>query len=156
MQEPSMNNQFLAEHAGLLGDSYRRLLGIPLMEGICGSAAFAEALFHAPFALVSHDTVEDPVFNYANLQALTLFEMHWDEFTRTPSRFSAEPVNRQARSRLLATVAAQGYIDNYQGIRISKKGVRFMIDKAVVWNVIDSGGIYKGQAACFAEWHFLS
>lgn len=155
MQIPSFNNHFLVEHAALLGDSYHRLLGKPLITGICGSQAFAEALFHAPFAVVSHDTADDPVFNYANAQALILFEMNWDDFTRTPSRLSAEPGNRQERNRLLKRVTEQGYIDHYQGVRISSTGARFMIENAVVWNMINRYGNYKGQAACFGDWRFL-
>lgn len=155
MEKPSLNNHFLAEHVALLGDSYHRLLGHPLITGICGSQEFAESLFHASFAVVSHDTEGDPVFNYANAQALTLFEMNWDEFTRTPSRLSAEPINRQERSRLLKKVTEKGYIDHYQGVRISSTGTRFMIENAVVWNLIDRHGNYKGQAACFSDWRFL-
>jgi len=30
-----------------------------------------------------------------------------------------------------------------------------MIKNAVVWNLSDDQGIYKGQAACFGEWEFI-
>ena len=30
-----------------------------------------------------------------------------------------------------------------------------MIKNAVVWNLIDAEGVYKGQAARFGEWVFL-
>ena len=155
MRQPSIDNDFLAEHAALLGASYLRLLGKPLLYGLPDGIKFAEALYRAPFAVVSHDTSADPVFNYANAKALELFEMNWDEFTHTPSRLSAEPVNREERSRLLAKVTEQGYIDNYSGVRISKNGKRFLIENAVVWNLLDDNGSYRGQAACFADWLFL-
>jgi hypothetical protein len=149
------DKHFPVEQAGLIASSYRRLLNKALLQGVGGTEAFAEALFHAPFAVVSHNTDSDPLFNYANAKALELFEMDWDEFTRTPSRLSAEPVNRQERERLLAQVTEQGYIDHYQGVRISKTGKRFMIRNAVVWNLADDSGEYKGQAACFSDWVFL-
>lgn len=155
MQQPSIDNEFLAEHAALLGESYLRLLGRPLIAEMPGSKEFAEALYYAAFAVVSHDTAADPIFNYANAKALALFEMRWEEITRTPSRLSAEPVNQQERNRLLAMVTEQDYIDNYSGVRISKNGKRFMIENAVVWNLTDRNGEYRGQAACFGDWRFL-
>ena len=149
------DQHFLIEQASLIARSYLRLLNRPLLPGECGTEAFANALFHAPFAVVSHNTDSDPIFNYANAKALELFEMDWNEFIRMPSRLSAEPVNRQERERLLALVTEQGYIDHYQGVRISKTGKRFMIRNAVVWNLADDSGEYKGQAACFSDWEFL-
>nr|WP_305910249.1 MEKHLA domain-containing protein [Methylomarinum sp. Ch1-1]MDP4521652.1 MEKHLA domain-containing protein [Methylomarinum sp. Ch1-1] len=155
MHYPSEANDFQAPHAALLGDSYLKLLHRPLIGGECGSKAFARALFEAPFAVVSHDTEADPIFNYANRKAQELFGMDWQEFTRTPSRYSAEPVNREERQRLLDQVDRHGFIDHYQGVRISKQGRRFMIRNAVVWNLSDDDGLYRGQAACFAEWLYL-
>jgi hypothetical protein len=72
-----------------------------------------------------------------------------------PSRLSAEPVNQQERERLLAKVTAQGFIDDYAGVRISKTGKRFLIQGAVVWNVVDEHGVYHGQAAWFKDWTWL-
>jgi hypothetical protein len=97
----------------------------------------------------------DPVFNYANLKALELFELSWEDFTCLPSRLSAEPVNQAERDRLLAKVTKKGYIDDYEGVRISSSGKRFMIKNAVVWNLMDNNQCYKGQAAWFDQWVFL-
>ncbi|MFI3122781.1 MAG: MEKHLA domain-containing protein [Methylococcales bacterium] len=55
----------------------------------------------------------------------------------------------------MAQVTADGFIDNYQGVRISKTGKRFKISNAIVWNLVDDNGIYQGQAACFSDWEFL-
>jgi len=112
-------------------------------------------LFYAPFAVVSHDTACDPVFNYANLKALELFDLSWENLTRLPSRLSAEPVNQAERDRLLAEVTEKGYIDHYEGMRISRTGKRFLIKNAVVWNIMDKNQRYKGQAAWFDQWVFL-
>lgn len=153
---PSEANQYLAEHVNRLLASYKRRLGSELIA-LCPNAALtAQAVFLATFALVSHDTSADPVFNYANQTALRLFEMTWEEFTRLPSRISAEPVHRQERERLLHRVAQAGFIDDYEGIRISKSGKRFMICNAVVWNVDDDNGKPFGQAAMFHSWRMLS
>lgn len=119
------------------------------------SAALGRALFEAPFALVSHGLESDPVFNYGNLTALRLFEMTWEEFTRLPSRMSAEPVHRDERQRLMDEVTRNGFIADYRGVRISKLGRRFYIEQATVWNLVDEAGVLKGQAAAFADWRFL-
>ncbi len=115
----------------------------------------AEKIFHAPFVLVAHGTEADPILNYGNAAALALWEMSWEEFTRTPSRLTAEAPNREARARLLAAVTANGFIDDYSGIRISKTGRRFRIAQATVWNLLDERENYSGQAAMFSHWEFI-
>ncbi len=153
---PCEENQFQAEHAQLLLDSYRRLTGKALLRETVDTVQAAQQLFQAPFAVLSHDTQADPVFNYANLTALALFGFSWNEFTTLPSRMSAEPVDRTERKKLLQAVAAKGFVENYRGIRITKQGVRFQILDAVVWNLYDAGGVYRGQAACIEQWRILS
>lgn len=152
---PSNSNHFLVSQAELIAESFQRLLGKPLLNNEEKYEVLAEHLFHAPFVLLSHNTEPEPIFNYANAQALALFELSWEELIRFPSRLSAEPVNQQERAKLLAEVTTNGFIDNYQGIRISKTGKRFKISKAVVWNLVDSEKIYRGQAACFSDWVFF-
>ena len=155
MEQPSKTNNFLIEQATLLRNSYRHLLGHELIITTQTDSQFARELFYAPFAVVSHDTGSDPVFNYGNLAALKLFQFSWEEFTKLPSRLSAEPVNQAEREMLLQEVSQKGYIDQYQGIRISKSGQRFLIQNAVVWNLEDPDKSYKGQAAKFEHWQFL-
>ena len=72
-----------------------------------------------------------------------------------PSRKSAEPINREERQRLLDRVTSHGYIDDYSGIRISSSGKRFLIENAIVWDLVDHLGGYHGQAAVFDKWSFL-
>ena len=98
------------------------------------------------------DTQRDPVFFYGNRAALDLFEMGAEEFVSLPSRFSAEPLVREERARLLAEVSARGFIDDYSGIRIAKTGRRFRIARATVWNLVDGIGAIHGQAATFSDW----
>jgi hypothetical protein len=147
---PSLINKFYDAHITLLLNSYQTLLGKPLLA-VHGGQTIGQQAFEANFALLSHNTNPDPLFNYANRLALDLFEFSWSEFIGMPSRFSAEPLIREEREHLLATVAAKGFIDNYSGVRIAKSGKRFLIQQAVVWNVYDPSGSYYGQAACFSQ-----
>ncbi|OMH34046.1 MEKHLA domain-containing protein [Motiliproteus sp. MSK22-1] len=149
---PCPANTYLAEHAQLIISSYHRLTGKDLVEpGMSGEEAY-RSLFEAPYALVTHNTAEDPIFNYGNQTALRLFEMDWSEFTRLASRKSAEPVNRAEREALLTQVTEDGFIDNYRGVRISSTGKRFWIEGATVWNLTNEKGQYCGQAAVFSNW----
>lgn len=152
---PGQANSYLAEHIDLLVHSYFQLLGEPLLVNQQQGESLAKQLFYAPFVLLSHNTEADPLFNYANKTALELFEIDWQTLIKTPSRLSAEPVNREQRERLLAQVSESGFISNYQGVRISQTGKRFRISNAVVWNLFDREGDYNGQAACFSDWQFL-
>jgi hypothetical protein len=145
----------LLAHVGAMLDSYRRLTGRELLERSGALEDDARRLFEAPFAALSHGLEADPVLNFGNRVALALWERDFDAFTRIPSRLTVEPMLRDARERLLRVVAAQGYIDHYEGVRISAGGQRFRIAGAVVWNVSDSAGRPLGQAAAFDRWTFL-
>lgn len=135
----------LAGKVALIADSFARLLGRPLL-------AAGEGLWRAPRVIVAHGTEADPVFFYGNRQALQAFELDFTAFCRLPSRFSAEPLVREERARLLARVSRDGYIDDYAGVRISSTGRRFRIEQAIVWNLIDAAGVCHGQAATFDRW----
>ncbi len=152
---PDVANDFLADHVLLLRDSLHKLTGRDLVEGRPSALAAARQLFHAPFVLLSHNTDTDPILTYANLACLRLFEMQWEQLVVTPSRYTAEAPVREERERLLASVAAQGFIDNYSGVRVSTSGRRFAINHATVWNLRDAQDRYCGQAASFANWVYL-
>ncbi|WP_204141815.1 MEKHLA domain-containing protein [Halomicronema sp. CCY15110] len=137
-----------------LAHSYQHWRHQPLVT-VTELQTLAQALFEAPVAIVSHGTQADPIFNYANRCALNLWELDWDTFTQMPSRLSAEPMHRDERAQMLAQLQTHGFVDNYQGIRISSQGQRFYIQQAVIWNVIDDTGTRLGQAATFANWQFL-
>jgi hypothetical protein len=81
--------------------------------------------------------------------------MDWEEFVATPSKNSAEAVDQEERSRLLAIVTAKGFIDNYSGIRISRRQQRFMLQETIIWNLADEAGNYRGQAALCYNWKLL-
>jgi hypothetical protein len=142
-------------HTQILARSFARCTGRDLLPGIFNPLGLSKNIFQAPFAIVSHGTEADPVLNYGNAAALTLWEMSWEELTRTPSRLTAEAPNREERAKLLEAVARRGFIDDYSGVRISKIGKRFRISHATVWNLISESDEPCGQAAMFGEWKFL-
>ena len=148
-------SEAILRHSVCLVRSYRRFTGSELMRGVANDRELACCLYRAPFVLVSHGTQPDPVLNYGNAAAQALWEMSWDELTRTPSRLTAETPEREERARLLAAVTAHGFIDDYAGTRISKSGRRFRIRRATVWNLISDSGDPCGQAARFSDWEFL-
>jgi hypothetical protein len=142
-------------HTATLVRSYRHFTKRDLLPGLFNPLGLARNVFEAPFVVVSHGTQADPILNYGNATALRLWEMTWDELTQTPSRLTAEAPLREERARLLAAVTANGFIDDYAGVRISKTGRRFRIARATVWNLITESGEPCGQAATFGEWTFL-
>ncbi len=144
--------QALVRHANMLLRSFRRTVGRDLLATGEDEMDNARRLFEAPFVVLSHGTQDDPVLNYGNAQALALWEMSFADFTRMPSRVTAEPVLREERERLLAIAAQKGFIDDYTGVRISSTGRRFLIKNAIIWNVADEDGARCGQAATFDRW----
>ncbi len=155
LPEPSPANDFLTEYIHCLALSYKRVSGFDLADPTLDPKALARFLYHAPFALVSHDAGEDPVFNYANLTAQRLFEMDFKTFTCLPSRLSADPSAQAERELLLEEVKTKGYCADYCGVRISRSGRRFRIEQAEIWNVCDPTGALCGQAARIMRWRFL-
>ncbi len=133
-------------------DSYAFWLKHELIDRTGTIEGQSERLYVSPFVVASHTNAEDPILNYGNRQALALWEMTWEEFTATPSRLTAEPLNQTERARMLNRAATQGFITDYQGIRISRTGRRFLVKQATVWNVLDDHGTTQGQAACFSQW----
>jgi hypothetical protein len=136
-------------------NSYMRWVGKELIARSGSPADQARRVFEAPFVVVSHGTQCDPILNSANAIALRLWELSLEDFLQTPSRLTAEPVHRDERARMLEATSRHGYIDDYQGVRISSTGRRFRIDRATVWNITDELDQPAGQAATFNEWVFL-
>jgi benzoyl-CoA reductase/2-hydroxyglutaryl-CoA dehydratase subunit BcrC/BadD/HgdB len=153
---PSKNNGYLENHVTRLVESLAHWTGKRITDKELSTIEQARRLFEAPFVVISHNTDADPILNYGNQAALNLFEITWEELMALPSMRTAEPNERAERERLLATVTKQGYIENYRGIRISKSGRRFVIQQAMVWNLLDRAGAYYGQAAMFSDWKYLA
>jgi hypothetical protein len=136
-------------------DSFRHWTGRELLGRSGSIEDQARVLFDAPFVVVSHGTDPDPILNYGNHAALELWEMTWEQFTQTPSRRTAEPLNQEERAVMLKAAGERGYFRGYRGIRISSTGRRFLVEDATVWNVLDPSGRRIGQAATFVRWSIL-
>ncbi len=136
-------------------DSYVRLVKTELISREGTFLEQAEQLFASPFVVASHGLQDDPILNYGNETALELWEMDWEQFTQTPSRLTAEPVNQEERARMLEQAKIQGYISDYRGVRISSTGKRFLVERATVWTIQKPDGTPLGQAATFSDWTFL-
>jgi PAS domain-containing protein len=139
---------FLQRQTQLLLNSYRYWTGESLIpEAVQDLMSFSDAV-------ASHIASDDPQFNYANRAALALFKMRDDEFLGLPSRYSAEPMLREQRAAFLAEVTANGFVQNYSGVRIAKDGSRFLIEQATVWNVVDIAQPQNvlGQAVVVKQW----
>ncbi len=152
--KPSDKNHFHATHIRMLVSSYKLHTGENIIEKNDDIENIAREIFFLPFAVISHGTEVDPIFNYANQCALNLFEMTWNEFIRTPSRLSAKSNSQDERNRLLKSVSENGYVNDYSGVRISKKGKHFQVSRATIWNVIDQEHYY-GQAAFIKAWVYI-
>ena len=136
-----------APRIALIAQSFARLLGrdlVPASDDTVGT------LWADPLVIVAHGTQSDPVFFFGNAAALAAFETDVDAFTVLPSRFSAEPALREDRAAFMARVTRDGFVDDYSGWRISQRGRRFLIERGVVWNLVDEVGRRHGQAACFS------
>lgn len=154
MDEPWKQSGWVQQTQYLL-NSFRHWLGRDLIARSGNADAEAAELFRAPFVVVSHGIQSDPILNYGNQTALDLWEVDVAALLQMPSRLTAEPLHRDERARLLHRTSCFGYVDDYQGIRISRTGRRFQIDRAIVWNLLDGSGSRIGQAATFSDWQPL-
>ena len=139
-------------HTQIMLNSFRRFVGRELIPRTGDAEKEAQNVFEAPFVVVSHGTQNDPVLNYGNRTALSLWEMDIPTLTSTPSRLTAEPMHRDERAQLMTRAARDGFVDDYRGIRISSSGKRFLIERAIIWNLVDPDGQPVGQAATFSNW----
>jgi MEKHLA domain len=146
----------IIRHSQRLVNSFQYWTGNSLLDANAVPQKIAQGLFEAPFVLISHGTELDPIFNYGNRKALELWELSWEDFTRMPSRKSAEEVVQEERHRLLAEAATKGFITNYSGIRTSGNGKRFYIKDTILWNILDEQNQHYGQAAFFSTWKFIT
>ncbi len=139
-------------HVQIMLDSFAWFLGRELIPRSGDPEDEAQRLFEAPFATVSHGTQADPILNYANRTTMQLWELDAATLTSMPSRMTAEPMHREERAAMMARATRDGFVDDYRGIRISSSGKRFLIERAIIWNLIDQTGRTTGQAATFSHW----
>lgn len=146
----SPNNEF-REQVQQLDAAYRHWTGarLPAPDSLSEDERLAWLHHQAPYALLAHGIETDPLFHYANEQALASFKYPREEFIGMPSRFSASPMDREMRQTLLEQVTAKGIDHGYSGYRVDRMGRAFMIHEGSVWTLLDERGVRCGQAALF-------
>lgn len=149
-------NQEVIAWTQIILNSYQKLLGKDLIDRQVSEEEQAKNLFFSSFAVLSHGTQSDPIYNYGNQIALQLWERDWDELMKMPSCLSVEVILREDRQKILEATQKQGFIENFQGIRLSKTGKRYKINDITLWNLIDEHDCYCGQAATFSQWELLN
>lgn len=149
--------EFVIQQSELILSSYRHWTGKNLLEVTGTPKEIARALFEASFPVFSLGIEEDPVYNYANLKAMELWERDWEQLNQIPARYSAGSKEEQQEERegLLDRGKKQGYVSGYQGVRFSSTGKRIFISNLELWNLIDKKGDRQGQAATFDRWEYL-
>lgn len=149
-------NPAIVEWSQLLLNSFRHWTTRELLERVGDPDCQAHKLYRSPFVVVSHGMEEDPLLNYGNQVALELWELTWEKLVKTPSRLTAEPINRAEREWMLEQARTRGYLDTYRGVRMTSTGRRFLVENALIWNVVDTKGQRVGQAATFSQWTWLT
>ena len=144
-KEPQVVSQ-----SSLIADSYERLLGESLYVD-----SSSKGLYHSSKIILSHDGAIDPKFTYANLAAQNLWRLTWSEFIGLPSKYSAEPDERNSRQEMLREALKEGFFKGYKGVRISSDKKRFFIEDATIFNLVNDLGEKVGQAAVFEKWSYL-
>jgi MEKHLA domain len=155
MESSHWSERHIVEWSQRLLESFRHWIGQDLIDRAGDQDSQARRLFDATFVVVSHGMGVDPILNYGNQAALNLWDLSWEHFITTPSRLTAEADDRAERERILMQARGKGYYDGYRGVRISSTGRRFLVEQAVIWNVIDPAGHRIGQAATFSQWSYL-
>ncbi|MDC1100660.1 MEKHLA domain-containing protein [Methylophilaceae bacterium] len=97
-----------------------------------------------PLPIASHDT--NGFFNYLNKAALSLFKVTKDQVIGRSTTMTAPKSEQKQRNELLNQVNSHGFIDNYNGIRVTSDGELFQIEDATIWNVVDKNSHKMGQA----------
>ena len=146
------------ELAGVLLEAHQRAFSRPLIathQPGHSKRLICQNLFACGFPVLAHGTEQDPELSYANAAALQLWDSHWDELIGMPSRLTAPDSERAERSSALGQAKRLDAVQNYRGIRISRKGRRFMINKARIWTLWNAEELVCGQAACFSDWWWL-
>ena len=144
--------------AAVLLLSHQRAFSRPLIASAQpghSKRLLCQNLFACGFPVLAHGMEQDPKLSYANAAALQLWETRWNELIDMPSRLTAPNSERRERSNALGQAKRLDAVQNYRGIRISRKGRRFMINKARIWTLWDAEEQVCGQAACFSDWWWL-
>jgi MEKHLA domain len=150
LSTPDSSNDYHQAHVLIMLENLKRWANYDLIQEYGFSLeTLGEQVFNADFYLLSHNTATDPILTYGNQQVLDRWEVTWVELTAMRSSETAKPIDRSARSKLMAQVKAHNYVSEYSGVRISKTGREFKILDGTIWNLFINDGSFYGQAAWF-------
>jgi hypothetical protein len=97
--EPSPAHRYPVDHAERLRRTFHALTGRDLIDPTLSPEAAAEALFHAPFVILSHNAAADPLLTYGHRAALDLFALTWEEPRASPRWSRSRALMRPASAR---------------------------------------------------------
>lgn len=141
-------------HVADMRRSLKRCAGVDIVAPSLNAEEAARAVFASPCAVLAHDA--GGRFTYANRTALRLFEAEWDALRGVSTTVTvADGGDAEERLRMLERVRLRGFVDDYAGERVTATGRKIRVEGAVVWNVLDAGGAYRGQAALLCRWRYL-
>lgn len=153
---PGRDNDWHSAFVRRLLDAFTRATGRDLALDLgAGTESLGRFFYDGDFALLSHRGDTDAMLNYGNARALALWECDWARFTAMSSRRTAPEAGRAAREAMMAEVKAKGFVQGYQGERISPSGRRFLICDTTVWRLQDKAGAGFGIAAFVPRVVFL-
>ena len=138
--------------------SHQRAFGRPLISAAQPGPSkllICQELFACGFPVLAHNGSPEPKLTYANAAALGLWDAPWDDLVGLPSRLTAPTAEQAERSLALSKAKSEDAIEGYSGIRISRKGRRFMIQNARIWTLWDQHQHACGQAASFSNWWWI-
>eukprot|EP00977_Amphora_coffeiformis_P013038 scaffold3339_cov174-Amphora_coffeaeformis.AAC.6 len=130
-------------------ESLERITGQGLLDRMEGVETLGEVHENERYAVLSHGTQSDPVYNYFNKGALLQFEWPELEVYSLPSRYSAPEILRDGREEEIKSAVEQDVMTIPTATRQSKHGALFQLTNVTLWNVYDDEGERVGQTAIF-------
>jgi hypothetical protein len=153
---PDGTNGFQKDFVARVARAFAHVTGRDLFaEAGIDPAAAGLSAWSGNFALLTHRGDPEAMLNYGNRFALDLWECHWDQFIRTPSRATAPADDVKERTTMMDKVSRDGFVSGYQGRRISRSGKLFLIRDVTVWQLREPSGDSFGVAAFFRNYRRL-
>jgi hypothetical protein len=142
------------DHALLLNQSYQHWFGDYLVDERDPGQVLA-ALNEDERVIFSLGLEPEPVFNYGNVKALGLFGFELAEFIQLPGRETMSQEQATIDQMLQDEIGRRGFVADYTGLRLNKRGRVWQIEAGKVWQLTDNLGRLHGHAACFSDWNAL-
>ena len=118
--DPSIGVQDSPRHISILNSSLQKYSGKDIYEqmGLAKeTSTFRDIYQNSRFALISHNTEMDPIYNYANEACQEIFAKSHDELCVLPSRscVAVQFEDEDLRVELMRRVTTDGYVDGATG-----------------------------------------